>query len=204
MKNRLPSSQFSSDVNVGLRLRELRAERHLSIRALADKSRLNVNTLSLIEHNKTSPSVSTLQQIATALQVPITAFFESKTPTQNISFHTASDRQNVNIPFGKLADLGIGFSRPELQPFLVTLEPKADSGNALIVHTGVEFVYCLEGCINYEIEGKNFTLHPDDSLLFEAHLPHRWSNAENGFSRFLLLLCPTEESDRLEERHFRT
>ena len=56
-----------STVDVGARLRELRAEHGFSIRALAEHSQLNVNTLSLIEHNKTSPSVSTLQQVAAAL-----------------------------------------------------------------------------------------------------------------------------------------
>ena len=50
------------------------AERGLSIRTLAERSELNVNTLSLIENSKTSPSVSTLQQIAAALEVPIDGF----------------------------------------------------------------------------------------------------------------------------------
>ncbi len=55
-------------ISVGRRLRELRAEQDLSIRALAEKSGLNANTLSLIENSKTSPSVSTLQQLAGALR----------------------------------------------------------------------------------------------------------------------------------------
>jgi DNA-binding XRE family transcriptional regulator len=58
-------------VNVGRGLRTLRTGRGLSIRALAEKSGLNVNTLSLIENGKTSPSVHTLQQLAQALEMPI-------------------------------------------------------------------------------------------------------------------------------------
>ena len=82
---------FTSDygskvVDVGHCLRKLRAERDLSIRSLAERSGLNVNTLSLIENGKSSPSVSTLQQLATALEVPITAFFESDIPKNNISY----------------------------------------------------------------------------------------------------------------------
>ena len=41
---------------------------------------------------------------------------------------------------------------------MVTLESQADSGDTPIVHTGLEFVYCLEGCITYEVEGETFTL----------------------------------------------
>jgi len=66
----------------------------------------------------------------------------------------------------------------------------------------VEFVYCLEGRISYEVDGEAFTLDPGDSLLFEAHLPHSWRNAENSPSRSLLILCPSDERDHPDERHF--
>ncbi len=72
----------------------------------------------------------------------------------------------------------------------------------MIVHTGLEFVYCLEGCIGYEVEGKIFLLNPGDSLLFEANLPHRWWNELESHSRSLLLLCPTDERDHPDEQHF--
>ncbi|MFO7583430.1 MAG: helix-turn-helix transcriptional regulator [Anaerolineales bacterium] len=59
------------DIDVGSRLRVIRTNQGLSIRALAERSGLNVNTLSLIENGKTSPSVSTLQALAQSLAVPI-------------------------------------------------------------------------------------------------------------------------------------
>jgi transcriptional regulator with XRE-family HTH domain len=190
------------DVSVGHRLRELRAARGLSIRALAEQSGLNVNTLSMIENGKTSPSVSTLQQVATALGAPITAFFETETHLRSIVYKKAQDHQSANFVHGTLADLGSGFSRHGLEPFVVNLAPHADSGDASIVHTGLEFVYCLEGCIIYEVEGEAFTLYAGDSLLFEAHLPHRWQNAGDVPSRSLLILCPSDERDHPDERHF--
>lgn len=158
MRSSQSPSQPSMEINVGRRLRELRIKRGLSIRALADKSGLNVNTLSLIENGKTSPSVSTLQQIATALELPINAFFETKTNPRAIVYPKAGDRQSAAFTHGTLADLGAGFTRPGLEPFVVTLELQADSGDTPIVHTGLEFVFCLEGCISYEAEGETFTL----------------------------------------------
>jgi transcriptional regulator with XRE-family HTH domain len=202
MKSNLSPSQPSTETIVGRRLRELRTERGLSIRALAKQSGLNVNTLSSIENDKTSPSVSTLQQVATALKLPINAFFETQIYPQNIVYQKAGNRQSATFTHGTLADLGAGFARSGLEPFVVTLEPQADSGDTPIVHTGLEFVYCLEGCITYEVEGENFTLDSGDSLLFEAHLPHRWRNAGNTASRSLLLLCPSDERDHPDERHF--
>jgi len=202
MKSNPSPSQSSTEVNVGRRLRELRIERGLSIRALAELSGLNVNTLSFIENGKTSPSVSTLQQVATALELPINAFFEIKTNPQAIVYQKASDRQSAAFLHGTMADLGAGFARPGLEPFVITLEPQAGSGNTPIVHTGIEFIYCLEGCITYEVEGHTFSLDKGDSLIFEAYLPHRWWNAGVSSSRSLLLLCPADERDHPDERHF--
>jgi transcriptional regulator with XRE-family HTH domain len=202
MKNNLSPSQPPTEVNVGRRLRELRIKRGLSIRVLAEQSGLNVNTLSLIENGKTSPSVSTLQQIAAALGLPINTFFETQAHPQTIVYQKTKNRQPVAFTHGALANLGAGFARPGMEPFLVTLEPQADSGDTPIVHTGVEFVFCLEGCISYEVDGQIFTLDPGDSLLFEARLPHCWRNAGNTASRSLLLLCPSDEHDHPDERHF--
>jgi transcriptional regulator with XRE-family HTH domain len=202
MKTRKSLRRPSAEVNVGRRLRELRLERGLSIRALAEQSGLNVNTLSFIENGKTSPSVSTLQQVAAALELPINAFFETRNSPQAIVYQKAGNSQPVAFTHGTLADLSAGFARPGLEPFVVTLEPQAGSGETPIVHTGLEFVYCLEGRIVYEVEGQVFPLGPGDSLLFEAHLPHCWRNAEDSPSRSLLVLCPADERDHPDERHF--
>ena len=202
MRNSLSPIQSPSEVNVGRRLRELRSERGLSIRALAEQSGLNVNTLSFIENGKTSPSVSTLQQVAAALELPINAFFVFPTPPQSIVYQKASDRQPAVFAHGTLADMGMGFSNHGLEPFVVNLEPQADSGDTPIVHTGLEFVFCMDGCMEYEVDEQTFSLGPGDSLLFEAHLPHRWRNAGNTPSRSLLLLCPSDERDHPDERHF--
>jgi transcriptional regulator with XRE-family HTH domain len=202
MKNKIPLNSVPAEVNVGRRLRELRLERGLSLRHLAELSGLNVNTLSFIENGKTSPSVSTLQQAAAALDAPITAFFETETPYQSIVYQKAGDRQAAVFAYGTLADLGAGFIRPGIASFVVSLEPQAGSGDTPIVHTGLEFVYCLEGLLGYEVEGQKFSLHPGDSLLFEAHLPHRWWNAGQSASRSLLLLCQAGQGDKPDERHF--
>jgi len=195
-------NKFTDEVHVGRRLRQLRNERGLSIRSLADLSGLNVNTLSMIENGKTSPSVSTLQQIAAALQTPITAFFEIEQYTEKVIFQKAGQRQLAAFSHGTLTNLSAGFSRPELEPFYVTLEPQADSGETPIVHTGLEFIFCLEGRLEYEVEGQHFILEVGDSLIFEAHLPHRWRNAGETPSHSLLFLCAMDERDRPDERHF--
>lgn len=195
-------ADLAMDVDVGGSLRRLREERSLTLRALAEKSSLAINTLSLIENGKSSPSVSTLQQLAVALEVSITAFFETELPKGNIAYIKIERRPRATFEHGILEDLGAGSSIQAVEPFVVTLEPNAGSGPQDIVHTGYEFIYCLEGRIGYTIEGHTYLLEPGDSLLFEAHLPHRWQNLNPTRSRSILVLYPTDEHDYPTERHF--
>ena len=195
-------SNAVDEVDVGRRIRQLRRNSELSIRALAELSELNVNTLSLIENNKASPSVSTLQRIAIALQVPVAAFFETDSPKKNVVFQKAGQRPRAGFSYGVMEDLGAGLTLHGGQPLLIALEPGADSGMTPIVHTGIEFVYCLEGSLTYRIEDSEYLLDPGDSLVFEAHLPHHWGNADAGITRSLLILCPSDQNDRPTARHF--
>ncbi|MCX6035730.1 MAG: cupin domain-containing protein [Chloroflexi bacterium] len=201
-KEPVAKSKPADEIDVGRRLRELRATRELSLRALAEQSGLNVNTLSLIENRRTSPSVSTLQQLAQTLQVPISAFFETDHGDRLVVHQKAGNRPRAAFTHGLIEDLGAGMPRFGAEPFIVTLAPKVDSGKTPIVHTGREFVYCLEGHIAYSVDSETYLLEPGDSLLFEAYLPHHWKNMDATPSRNLLLLCPLDERDQPEERHF--
>jgi transcriptional regulator with XRE-family HTH domain len=173
-----------------------------SIRALAESSELNVNTLSLIENGRTSPSVSTLQVIAQTLQVPISTFFETDHSHKRVVYQQENSRPHAIFAHGLVEDLGAGMTRFGAEPLIVTLKPKADSGTTPIVHTGREFVYCLEGRIIYHVDEQAYLLEPGDSLMFEAYLPHRWRNEAESESRVLLVLCPMDERDQPSERHF--
>ncbi|MFN3309928.1 MAG: helix-turn-helix domain-containing protein, partial [Anaerolineales bacterium] len=116
------------EVDVGASLRAIRTQQGLSIRALAERSGLNVNTLSMIENNKTSPSVSTLQRLATALDVPITAFFEFGREQCSVVFQRAGQRRRVTFEQGSLENLGGGLSLHGGVPLLVSLDPGSTSG----------------------------------------------------------------------------
>lgn len=192
----------NESIDVGARLRILRAGAGLSIRALAEMSGLNVNTLSLIENGKTSPSVSTLQQLAQGLGVPVTEFFVTEQGDSTVVFQKSGERPRAVFTHGAMEDLGAGMPRFGAEPLIVTLEAEADSGKNPIVHTGREFVYCLEGRVAYTVDAETYVLEPGDSLFFEAYLPHRWKNPDATSSRVLLVLCSLDERDRPVRRHF--
>ncbi len=196
------AEQTAAESHVGQQVRQLRMERGFSIRGLAEISGLSVNTLSLIENGKISPSVSTLQRAAAALGVPITAFFETPALTQRAVFISGADRRSSRFEHGAVENLAAGFASPALHPCLVTLEPHTGSGAEMIVHTGYEFAFCLRGEITYTVDDTTYVLAPGDSLIFESHLPHLWQNETAGQAQMLVVLAPTDERDRPAHRHF--
>ena len=145
-------------VNVATRLRELREERKMSMRALAQKSGLSANALSVIERGKTSPSVSTLYKLADALGVPITAFFGPQSPRSRAVFVKANQRTRVPFLRGVWEGLGGEQFLGRVEPFMLTLESGASSGIHSIVHTGHEFVFCLRGGLEYLVENQVYNL----------------------------------------------
>jgi len=191
-----------AEISVGQRLREIRTMQGLSMRALAAMSGLNINTLSLIENQHTSPSVSTLQQLAQSLQVSVTEFFQTNHDRQKVVHQVHGKRPRLLFEHGTMEDLGMGMPRFGPEPMIVTLEPDADSGKRPIVHTGREFVYCLNGHIAYTVDNEKYLLGAGDSLIFEAYLPHQWKNIDSTPSCALLVLCPMDQRDQPKERHF--
>jgi transcriptional regulator with XRE-family HTH domain len=191
-------------VNVGQRLRELRTSQGLSSRTLAQLSGLNVNTLSLIENGRSSPSVNTLQQLAAALQIPLILFFEVEKPRQRVAHQKSGERSMTRFKGGHLENLASGLQMHVGQPLQIVLEPGTDSGPTPIVHTGQEFVFCLEGVLTYTVDGVIYHLNPGDSLVFESHLPHSWGNYAKEVTRSLLILCASDENDHPARRHFGT
>ncbi len=193
---------LTAEEMVGRRLRAIRLNKGLSLKALSEHSGLNINTLSLIENGKTSPSVSTLQQLANAIGIPIAYFFDSEPELQRIVFTPADDRPKARIGGTLMENLGENLKDNAIQPFLVTMAPGAGSGDCPIVHTGYEFVFCIIGKIEYRINDENFLLNSGDSLVFESHLPHCWKNIGDQPAEIMLVISPADKDEEPGGRHF--
>lgn len=189
-------------VEVGGRIRELREERGLSMRALAREAGISANALSMIERSKTSPSVSTLYKLTNALDIPITALFHEGTVGSDVVFIKAMERTRVPFPRGLWEGLGGEEFLGQVEPFMLTLESGASSGPFNMVHDGHEFVMCLRGQLEYQVGNKAYRLEAGDTLLFSAHLKHRWRNPGNTVTNAMFVLFGCEEAELHVGGHF--
>ena len=114
--------------------------------------------LSMIERNLTSPSVSTLNKLASAMEIPITAFFRNNPELHNIVFCKASERNRVPFMKGLWEGLGGEFFIGRIEAFMLTLETGGSSGPHGMLHSGHEFVYCVRGKLEYEVAGEKISV----------------------------------------------
>ena len=190
--------------DVGSRIRELRERSNLSLRALAEMCNVSPNTVSLIERGLSSPSVDTLQRLASGLGVSIAAFFETGEPPARLVLAPSANRARSRAPGTTIERLGSGLADHAFASFLITMEPGTSTNTEPIEHSGAEWVYCLEGLVEYEVDAREYRLTPGDNLLFDASLPHRWRNPGPEQAQMLLILDAGERHDLTVEQHLRT
>lgn len=177
----------SPSLLVSKRLKIFRKNQGYTLRALAAKSGVSVNTISLIERGKTSPTIATLHKLATALDLSLTDFC-SPAANKQVVFTRRDQWQQKRYGSVFMGHLGDGLVEQTMSPVLITFDLEADSGPEPMSHAGHELAFCLDGRIQYEVNGEEYTLEPGDSLLFEAHLPHRWRNANGASSQALMII----------------
>ena len=165
---------------IGRRVREYRAERALTIAQLAEKSRISKGMLSKIENSHASASLATLARLADALAVPVTAFFRGLEEEHDAYFVPAGRGLRIdpaNVRGGRLYEL-LGETRganKRIEPVRVRLEERAEAF-PLYQHPGTEFIYVLEGSVEYGYGNARYKMGPGDSLVFEGEVPHGPTN----------------------------
>jgi transcriptional regulator with XRE-family HTH domain len=183
---------------VGSRLRSLRHERGMSMQVLAERSGLSVNAIGRVERGESSPTVSSLHRCARALGVPVTAFFEMQPERATVVVRRAH-RSRAQGDGVLVESLGAGLEAQSLGPFLMTVMPGA-GGEKPITHGGEEFVFCVEGDLEYQVGDTWHRLEAGDSLLFLASQPHGFRNTGLEKAVVLLVLEASEEAMGLTQQ----
>lgn len=164
------------EVTIGREVRSHRRQLGITLVELARAAGLSLGMMSKIENGIISASLSTLQALAQALGVPLTALFRTFDDVQRDPlFVRAGVKERVGRGSPRHQNLFtyLGFAAAEvvLEPQLVTLT-KAMGGGSLLRHPGMKLVYLLEGELNYRHGVRLYHMVPGDSLLFNADVIH--------------------------------
>lgn len=161
---------------LGHQIRMLRRERDLSVADLGAAAGISSGMISKMENGQISPSLASINAVASALNVPITALFSAFEESRDCSYVKAGqgvviERRGTKV--GHVYELlGAGI-RGEivLEPYLITLEEDAEPYTGFR-HSGVEFIYMLTGEVVYRHSGQDYHLTSGDSLMFDSDALH--------------------------------
>lgn len=166
------------EIAIGHEVRAFRKKLGITGADLASATGISLGMLSKIENGNTSPSLTTLQSLARALGVPVTAFFRRFEEVRNAVFVKAGEgvaieRRGTRAghQYSLLGHIGNSASGVQVEPYLITLTADSDVFPAF-QHDGMEFIYMLEGEVKYRHGDKLYTMLPNDSLFFDADAPH--------------------------------
>ncbi|MCM2131654.1 cupin domain-containing protein [Larsenimonas rhizosphaerae] len=163
--------------DVGARLKALRTLRGISQRELAKRCGVTHSSLSLIEHGKVSPSVSSLKKILDAIPISVGDFFTMDFENTHQVFyhqHELPDIGSDNVIY-KL----VGANRRDraLSFMIETYPVGSDTGREMITHQGEEAGVVIDGEIDITIGIQTRRLVVGDAYYFNTNQPHRFLNA---------------------------
>lgn len=187
---------------IGARIRELRRERGLIQRELAEAADLSLNAVSLIERDRTSPTVTTLERLANALDVPLVSLFQTMEPRFSVIHTRPDDRDRVAVHLGRLERLGRGLENQKMEAVEANLEPGYKGGPRPQIHAGHELIYVVDGTISCEVGDREYDLEPRQSLLFEARIPHRYRNPGDRPARAIIVSWEPDGPGGSLQSHF--
>ncbi|WP_199430329.1 helix-turn-helix domain-containing protein [Qaidamihabitans albus] len=173
------------DKELGARLRALRTERGMSLRALAGSLGISPSALSQMERGKMRPSVTRLFQIVSLLDVPLAAAFGegAAEPEPAAGADEVVLARADELPTLSLGD-GVRYRRlspapvPGVEIYESTYPPGSSShqDGELLRHGGHELGSVQSGRLHLEIGFDHFELGPGDSIRFPSTTPHRIHN----------------------------
>lgn len=192
-------TRAENETHIGVRIRQIRNRHGLSMRALANGAGLSTNAISKIERGVSSPTVSSLQSIASALNVSMVDFFQEQ-ESDKVIFTPREARQRSYLEGAVLESLGSGLPDQQLEPLIMVLEPGGGEIGDPYRHPGEEFALCLQGEIEHRVGDRLYRLAPGDSLLFDPHQPHSFRSVSSGQSRLLIVLGDHSRERRQQAR----
>ena len=165
-------------MDVGERLKQLRKIKGISQRELAKRAGVTNSTISMIEKNGVSPSVSSLKKVLAGIPIPIGDFFtvdlDNMQPEQVV--YRPEDQTEIGSNNVSLKLVGAGVKARSMDILREVYAPGADTGEEMLQHQGQEGGIVIRGEIELTVGFDTYLLKTGDAYYFDSSRPHRFRN----------------------------
>jgi transcriptional regulator with XRE-family HTH domain len=167
--------------DIGNQLKNLRLLKGLSQRELAKRAGVTNSTISMIEKNGVSPSVSSLKKVLAGIPISIGDFFtldlETMQPDQ-VVFRRA-EQPDVGANSVSLKLVGATIQKRSMDIMHERYAPGADTGPEMLQHKGEEGGIVISGEIELTVGLEVYQLKAGDGYYFSSDRLHRFRNTGN-------------------------
>jgi len=181
---------FPAGPDIGARLRAIREDQGISQRELARRAGVTNATISLIEKNKSSPSVSSLKKVLDGIPMTLAEFFALELPPEEQIFFRERELPEIGEGQVTFRQLGGDKNRQKLQILRERYVPGADTGETMLSHESEEGGVVLSGRIEVTVGDRRQVLGPGDAYYFDSRIPHRFRNVGNEVCEIISACAP--------------
>jgi len=170
---------------LGERLKDVRAEKGISLDFLANETGFSVDYLSRLENGQTMPPVATILRLSRALEIDSGVFLKEE--------RDQADKKKAEDFKKRTEDYSYQTLTPEalhkhLKAFRVFIDPVSEHKGVSYQHEGEEFVYVLKGTVEVAVGENRNILNPEDSLHFNSSIVHKLRNLSSERAEMLVVL----------------
>lgn len=194
--------------NPGTVLRQIRADRQLTLAQVSERVGLPVSTLSKVETGKMSLSYEKLMKISRGLDIDITRLFQ-KEATESASRFSgrrsitrASEGPRIRTSTYAYVYPAADLLRKSLNPMVIDVQVRTiEAFGELMRHPGEEFAMVLEGAVDFHCDlYAPVRLEAGDTIYFDGAMGHGYVAASDGACR-LLCVCSARDEDLKSALH---
>jgi transcriptional regulator with XRE-family HTH domain len=161
---------------IARQVRQLRHAHGLTLAETAARTGVSTPMLSKIENASISASLSTLERLADAFEVPITALLRGADTTREAVFTPAGAgarivQRGTRVGHDYTLLGALRGPHKRMEAHLVTLTEQSEEF-PLFQHPGTELLYMLEGEMVYGHEESSYRMRPGDALQLDGEGMH--------------------------------
>ncbi len=165
---------------IGIKVKNMRETRNLSLEELAERAHLKVEGIQKIEKGEMIPGLTPLIKIARVLGVRLGTFLDDQ---QNIgpvitgkdekkSITRFSDRDNPDHADLNFYSLALNKSGRHMEPFMIDIFPSSEEDYKLSSHEGEEFIYVVQGEVEILYGKDTYILTEGMSIYYDSIVEH--------------------------------
>ena len=180
-------------MQIGKRIKELRETQHLTLTELAQRSGVQIATLSRIENQKMIGTIESHMNISKALGIDLIKLYEGLSPAR-LQAATASESRTMEMfTYNEKASYEILTSQvlsKKMMPIILKIEEGGATNSEQSPIGSEKFVFVLHGEIEAQVGDKIFPLRANHSLYFDASVPHSFKNKGKGLAKLIAIGTP--------------